>query len=176
MSSLQSASLHNWHLKLGHVHARTLMHMTKHLLIPLLPSAIRNLRRGVKLSCMGCHNGKLKTKLFRGANHHHQKRAHISSDVCGPISPQSRHGNSYFITFVDARTRYTLFGFLRKRSEVPTHIFKALHYVLTFTRRYPQLFGADYAKNISLALSNPNWTNVEYSSSPPHVTFHTRIR
>ena len=75
-----------------------------------------------------------------------KKGAHISYGVCGPISPQSRHGNNYFITFVDARTRYTLLGFLSKHSKGPTHIFQALHYILTFTGRYPQFFRADNAK------------------------------
>jgi hypothetical protein len=42
----------------------------------------------------------------------------VDIDVCGPMQNKSLGGASYFVIFIDNRTRFTWIYFLRKKSDV----------------------------------------------------------
>ncbi|CAB0017700.1 unnamed protein product, partial [Nesidiocoris tenuis] len=53
----------------------------------------------------------------------------ISSDVCGPISPSTYDGMSYFVTFIDHFSHFTTVYLLKKKSEVDSYFRKYVNMV-----------------------------------------------
>ena len=42
----------------------------------------------------------------------------VDSDVCGPMKTKSLHGNSYFETFINDKSRYTAIYFMERKDKV----------------------------------------------------------
>ena len=42
----------------------------------------------------------------------------IHTDVCGPMPTKSLGGNSYFVTFIDDKSRFTAIYFMKRKDEV----------------------------------------------------------
>lgn len=58
-------------------------------------------------ACESCLKGKMTNTLFLGKVERSQDLWDlIHTDVCGPLSVNTRYGHSYFITFTDDHSRY----------------------------------------------------------------------
>ena len=72
------------------------------------------------IECVACALIKQHRKEF--PNHEEKKQAEllelIHTDVCGPMQTISLRGASYFLIFVDDRSRFTWVYFIRRKGEV----------------------------------------------------------
>lgn len=137
-------TLADWHLRLGHLHPRTISIMAKHKLLPNIPPALQH--NPPKLKCTGCIEGKTTTSPHPRTQHLYNKGQSLPSDVCGPIKPTSCTNKNYFITLIDTATRYAWIHFLNNRSQVPNTITNAIQYVANQMGHYPKLLTTDNAK------------------------------
>ena len=72
------------------------------------------------LECSACALGKQHRNEFPV---HQEKRQTgmlelIHTDLCGPMQTRSLGGASYFLTFIDDRSRYTWLYFIRRKGDV----------------------------------------------------------
>jgi transposase InsO family protein len=104
-----------WHQRYGHINHHDLILLQKNSMVEGLP-VIKN----VHLECSACALG----KQHRDAFPVHQEKRHtdllelIHTDVCGPMQTKSLGGSSYFLTFIDDRSRYTWIYFIRRKGDV----------------------------------------------------------
>ena len=89
-----------WHSRLGHVGQQRMTRLTKEDLMGSLSK--------IELpTCKFCLAGKTAWKPFGKATRVEYPLQLIHSDLYGPLNVRTRHGASYFITFIDD---FTLFG------------------------------------------------------------------
>jgi hypothetical protein len=104
-----------WHQRYGHINHHDLMLPQNNSMVEGLP-VIKN----VHLECSACALG----KQHRDAFPVHQEKIHndllelIHTDVCGPMQTKSLGSSSYFLTFIDDRSRYTWIYFIRRKGDV----------------------------------------------------------
>jgi transposase InsO family protein len=105
-----------WHKRLGHRHKLAI----KQLIKDKLADGI-NIDRCKHINeCESCIKGKIseapypKEATFRAK----QPLDLIHSDICGPMETHTIGGKSYFLTFVDDFSRFTMIYLLSKKSEV----------------------------------------------------------
>jgi len=103
-----------WHQALGHLSVSGLKKLQNQGLIPT------DLKGDETIECVACEKGKSTRKAFNDV----QKQVKttkigelIHSDVCGPITPATRTGKKYFVTYTDDFTRYSQTYFMEKKSE-----------------------------------------------------------
>jgi len=65
-------------------------------------------------SCEDCVNGKLTRATARAG----EPLARVFTDVHGPLPVQSRHGNLYWVTFIDDYSRFPAVYFIKRKSGV----------------------------------------------------------
>ena len=111
------------HFRFGHVHCRRIDALTNN----GIPTGM-NLEKGDSTRCdpaEGCATCKL-AKLprpgayRRGDPNRHQDldvNAYISTDISGPLSPESENGYRYIIVFVDRSSGYSYVYFMKAKSE-----------------------------------------------------------
>ncbi|UYV65858.1 hypothetical protein LAZ67_3005722 [Cordylochernes scorpioides] len=104
MAKVKSPSADIWHRRLGHVYKRDLQNVSD------------------TAECEVCLEGKMRRLPFPSKPVESKKTSSplelIHSDVVGLISPMSKGGNNYFVTFIDDFTHYTKVYFMRSKSEV----------------------------------------------------------
>ncbi|KAD4585292.1 hypothetical protein E3N88_22893 [Mikania micrantha] len=103
-----------WHARLGHANFRVLEEMNKKDLVRGLPCITHP-----KQVCEGCLVAKQTRKSFPKEA---QWRATeplelIHADLCGPITPQTKGGNKYFLLLVDDYSRYMWIYLLKSKDE-----------------------------------------------------------
>ena len=109
------ATIHNddcvkIHRKFGHVGMKTVNHMFPNAVFP-------EGMNGEDFQCDVCIKGKSKRNSFGERIKSEVKFERIHSDVCGPF-PLDIHGNKYFVSFIDERTRFSWIYLLKKKEEV----------------------------------------------------------
>ena len=134
----------DWHLKLARIQPKTIHLMAKSILLPGLPSELS--QPPLTLTCSGCSNGKLKKAPHRPTQHITEIFSHISSDVCGPITPISKQGNKHLITFVYKRTRYSILHCVPTRDKVAHLTTATLEHIRNLHGNYPNQFMSDSAQ------------------------------
>jgi hypothetical protein len=103
-----------WHACLGNLHFRTLHALSKKGMVRGMPEVDR-----VKEYCDGCVLGKqhrapfLRASAFRAE--HGLELVHTY--LCGPITPATLSGNSYFLLVVDDFSRYMWLEVLKTKGE-----------------------------------------------------------
>ena len=122
-SGAKTVTFHLWHLVFNHVNLRTLQIMALEQLLPL-PDILKKSPR--KLTCSGCANGKLRPQPHKTTAHQYEIGVAISSDICGPIAPDSIHGNSYFVSFIDTKSKYAILHFMGTRKQLIGYISNAV--------------------------------------------------
>lgn len=107
-----------WHDRLGHLN-NSLFHKLKHDVFKDSDSLAKVLPR--KIICEFCMKG----KQTRESNEESKDKSHIQrvlqvihSDVCGKVSPTTKDGENYFVTFVDDFTHYCVVYLMKNKSEV----------------------------------------------------------
>ena len=110
-----AATLHTWHMRMGHMsHIALRTHgpaATIGMDIDASTVALPN-------ACHGCEMGKSARKPFSGSG----KRASriyevVHSDLAGPMRTMSLQGSSYIATFVDDHSRHAVIYFLRTKDQ-----------------------------------------------------------
>lgn len=102
-----------WHRRLGHLNKKALGH--------LLKSEDVSQKKGIEMeNCRTCMLGKIRRKPFPKGQATRAKRPLelIHSDVVGKITPMSKGGANYVVTFIDDFTRHTSVYFMKKKSQV----------------------------------------------------------
>lgn len=70
------------------------------------------------LNCKICLRGKFTNKINKlSSNKEFDILEKITSDLCGPINPNTYNKYKYFITFLDKKTRYLDIKLLKTKSE-----------------------------------------------------------
>ena len=109
-----------WHRCLGHVGFKSLQCLAS---LGRFGSLTKALAQDFKL-CVGCLGGNLFCKgilgRFKNTASSTKPLELVQSDVCGPFKA-SRGGLRYFFTFQDDYTKFALFFFVAKKSEVFQH-------------------------------------------------------
>ena len=111
------ATLSLWHQRLGHINQGILKVLLKGLNYEEAP--IGGLENHFQ-RCEPCLKAKFTNKVnkvSKNASKYYQYLEKVSSDICGPIKPQTYNGKRYFITFLDKATRYLEVKLLRNKSE-----------------------------------------------------------
>lgn len=101
-----------WHRRLGHLHAEA----TNKLMEKKIPEA----KRDSDEECDTCSQAKLRRTSFptSGASRATAKLELIHSDVVGKITPTTKGGSKYFVTFIDDYTRYAVVYPMKTKGEV----------------------------------------------------------
>ncbi|KAE8739335.1 hypothetical protein FOCC_FOCC015166 [Frankliniella occidentalis] len=93
-----------WHQRLGHLNQEDL-------------KKIESVEVSKLTECDTCHEGKARRTNFPIRNSKTDKvLERVHSDIVGPITPTSRGGANYFITFIDNYSRYAEVCLLGKKS------------------------------------------------------------
>lgn len=110
-SGNKTSSYSLWHSRLGHAHSTAVKSVLDMCRIPYQNKSVLDF-------CNACCMGK-SHRLHAFASPHVYKEPFelILSDLWGPSPFISSYGYSYYITFVDAATRYTWIYFLKHKSE-----------------------------------------------------------
>jgi transposase InsO family protein len=110
-----------WHARFGHLHFRALHTLSKRSMVRGLPGVER-----VEEYCDGCALGKQHRTPFPRASAFRADRSLelVHTDLCGPISPVTPGGNSYFLLVVDDYSRYMWLEVLKAKSDAFQHFCK----------------------------------------------------
>uniref|UniRef100_A0AAV1TIP8 Polyprotein n=1 Tax=Peronospora matthiolae TaxID=2874970 RepID=A0AAV1TIP8_9STRA len=106
-----------WHRRLGHVSYGTLNAMVK-------DGRIKGATMKTNVACDVCATSKQVRKSFKTSEEDAETRESsrsdvvVCSDVLGPITPASKSGFSYAVTFIMMKSRYVTVYPLRKKSDV----------------------------------------------------------
>jgi histone deacetylase 1/2 len=118
-SSLSFNSLYLWHLRLGHPNSQTLK-----LALKLCNISVSNNTNDVSDFCTACCMGKAhRLHSPQSQTTYSQPLELVFSDLWGPAPSTSSSGYNYYITFIDAYSRYTWIYLIKSKSEALT-IFK----------------------------------------------------
>ena len=140
--SRKDATFYAYHMIFNHLNLRAIQIMAIKNLLPL-PAILK--QTPPRLSCSGCAHGKQRPQPYKRTKHRYALAVAMSSDVCGPISPKSTHGNQYFVTFIDTNSRYAMVYFTATRKDVLKFILSTIKLVETQHGSPPQIFTTDNA-------------------------------
>jgi transposase InsO family protein len=103
-----------WHARFGHLHFRALHTMSRRGMVRGLPDIAR-----VEEMCDGCALGKQHRAPFPRTSSYRAERGFelVHTDLCGPITPATIGGNSYFLLVVDDFSRYMWLEVLKAKSD-----------------------------------------------------------
>ena len=100
-----------WHLRLGHINPNRIQGLVKSGILSSLifePIPV----------CESCLEGKMTKRPFKAkGNRAIVQLELVHTDVCGPMTIQTRGGYEYFITFTDDYSRYGYIFSMRHKSE-----------------------------------------------------------
>lgn len=106
-----------WHYRMGHaphqnLHTMQTKNMATGLQFRLTPIDI----------CKGCIYGKTHHQHFHASStRFNMPLQMIHRDLCGPMQNPSLSSASYFLTFIDDFTKYTVVSFVKQKLEVLEH-------------------------------------------------------
>ena len=88
-----------WHSRLGHIGSARMDRLAK-------SGLLSNVTKVDMSTCEHCLVGKTCRKPFGTGTRAEYPLHLVHSDICGPLNVRTRHGKSYFITFIDDFTRF----------------------------------------------------------------------
>lgn len=110
----ETVDINIMHRRLGHLNFRSLKRMVSQ---KLLVTGLS----GQPAFCEACVMGKMKKLPFSSGRSRATRPLEIvHSDVGGPVTPQSRDGFKYWITFIDDHTSHVWVYYMKKKSEAIT--------------------------------------------------------
>jgi hypothetical protein len=117
-----------WHSRLGHPALRTVSQIISRFGLPVLPNSNSN-----KNFCLACLNSKSKQLSFSPSSSQYNCPLDlIFSDVWGPSPICSQNGFKYYVSFLDASSRYTWLYPMTKKSDAYNIFLKFQKYVERF--------------------------------------------
>lgn len=114
-----SKKLELWHHRFGHLGNDNLVKLVKKKMVDGM-SLDNDFDDSIKFLCEPCINGKQTREKFKTRTGKFSSRPLqiVHSDVCGPITPVSWDGNSYFVTFTDDYTHVSVAYLMKSKDEV----------------------------------------------------------
>ena len=109
------ASLRTWHERLAHIDQQNILHMARNGVAKGLDIS----KAGNRFTCSGCIYGKGHQKPIPKASLTKTTAVLqlVHSDVLGPVSPISMGGSSYFVSFIDDFSKWTVVYLMSAKSE-----------------------------------------------------------
>lgn len=118
-----------WHRRYGHLGYENLKLLSKDKLVHGLEN-LKNFDINNK-HCEPCILGKITRKPFNKKGYRAKRPLElVHTDVCGPISPVTWDGHSFFVTFIDDYTHFVIVYLLKHKSEVVS-VFKNYYNLVT---------------------------------------------
>lgn len=115
-----TASLQEWHRRLGHRDVKAIRRMTSEGLVTGMIVKGKN----DNIVCDHCLRGKMAQKPFPTSESRALNAIElIHNDVCGPMQTTTPSGNRYMVTFVDDFSRFTVVRLIQTKDEV-TDVFR----------------------------------------------------
>lgn len=111
-----------WHQRMGHMSDQKFNHILSKNLVED-PELIEGMVPSSELCepCITAKQTRLPFNNVKDKSSISRPLQAISSDVCGPITPMTHSKKSYFVTFIDHFTHYTIVYLMREKSEVLIH-------------------------------------------------------
>jgi hypothetical protein len=111
----ERVSPNQWHLRLGHPALRTVSRIISRFGLPVIPTSNKNSNENF---CFACLSSKSKQLSFSPSpSQYHCPLDLIFTDVWGPSPICSQHGFKYYVSFLDASSRYTWLYPMTKKSD-----------------------------------------------------------
>jgi hypothetical protein len=108
----ERTSLGSWHSRLGHPALSICSQVVSKFHLPVLPN-------NAPVSCPACHMSKSKQLSFKlSSTRVNHPLELIYTDVWGPSPLYSTYGNKYYVSFLDAYSRYTWLFPMSNKSDV----------------------------------------------------------
>ena len=106
-----------WHQRYGHLNKKSLRDLQSQNLVDVIPFKFSE--NEIEEACEGCLKGKQIRQPFpkEQANRAAGVLDLIHTDVCGPMPTKSLGGNSYFVAFIDDKSRFTAIYFMKRKDE-----------------------------------------------------------
>jgi hypothetical protein len=119
LSARVEADARRWHARLGHVNMPVLRRMVNQELVRGMPSLEQ-----VEGVCEACMTGKQRRTAFpdQAAWRAEHGLELVHGDLCGPISPATPGGNSYFLLLVDDHSRFMWISTLVSKNQAAAAI------------------------------------------------------
>ena len=115
-TKISKATLSIWHRRLGHISLTAVKHLLRHDMVTGMEISSDDASGS---TCIPCLEGKqTRDEIPKESTTKHPRVLHrIYSDLCGPMQTQSRHGELYFLTFIDGNTHYVKVRLLKSKAE-----------------------------------------------------------
>ncbi|GAU13081.1 hypothetical protein TSUD_173810 [Trifolium subterraneum] len=164
-------SLYLWHLRLGHPNDQTLKSTLKQCNIPFI-----NNKNDVSSFCTACCMGKahrLHSSASQTTYTHPLKL--VFSDLWGPSPCVSSLGFQYYITFIDAYSRYTWIYLLKSKSDAFT-IFKQFKTMAELQLGHPlKALQTDWGGEFNCPLNKNRLPTASLNFNIPYTTLFNKI-
>lgn len=136
VSIQEELCVHEWHRRLAHRNLRDIRSMKKDGLL------IREC--ACDSECIECFKGKMPRKSFpKKAKPVNEVLDVVVSDLCGPMRVESVGRKLYYMTFIDAYSRYCKIEFLRTKDEAADKTIEYIEMLKTQMNRKPKVFRTD---------------------------------
>lgn len=123
-----------------------------------------------KIHCDSCRAAKALRLPFKNISSlrttNRGERFH--TDLWGPSSVQSLGGKSYFISFIDDKTRYTTIEFLKQKSDAANAIKNYIAWITNQTGKPPQSMRSDNGGEFLAVSSFLKAHGIEHQLTAPH--------
>lgn len=142
----QRRILYDFHLFFNHATPNTIMETLRN---PNLQYDQSKIPKSVHASmdCGPCRNAKMKSAPHHPKDHSYQPGEAISSDVAGPMNFRGqRLENAYFVTCIDAASRYAICIPIVDRTKVVPFIEASITQFMSTFNSPPKIFVSDDAK------------------------------
>ncbi|KAJ1300038.1 hypothetical protein OPQ81_011158 [Rhizoctonia solani] len=113
-------TLRNWHIILGHADPRNILRLRDaNLSKGLIIKSTKSISLDPNFDCISCIQGKSHVRPFGEVHTPNSQQIAdlIYSNVWGPARVTSIQGSLYYISFIDAATRFTWIIFMRHKNE-----------------------------------------------------------
>ena len=153
--------VHQWHVRLAHRNLADIKTMQRQGL-KILPCECTD-------DCEPCMIGKMSRKSFpKKGSEVKNVLDLVVSDVCGPIQTESIGGRkNYFVTFIDAASRYCEVKFIRKKDEAAEETIKYIERMKTNLNKKVKIFrsdqGGEYLNNKLMSYLENEGIKQEYT-------------
>lgn len=127
--------IHEWHRRMAHRNIHDIKYMRRFGL-PVKDCDCSD-------DCEDCFVGKMKKRPFGRGTVFSQPLDCVVSDVCGPLQTESIGRKRYFVTFIDAYSRYCEVNFIREKSDVTEAAIHFIERMKNAIGRKPKIFRSD---------------------------------
>jgi transposase InsO family protein len=127
--------VHELHKRFAHRNLQDIRHMVK-LGLQSRPCECNDF-------CEDCTKGKMARRPFKRSKGVQDVLDVVVSDVHGPMPVESLGRKRYFVTFIDAKSKYSEVHYMRQKNEVPDRTIEFIERLKTQFNKKPKVFRSD---------------------------------